>query len=133
MASIDSIAVKSEVTRQNILPVLHQIKHALELFSDSASPTFIDIRSLPFGEQEELDLLEILGKGEVFATLTALGESDVYETNYKGVWVTTHKNPDGLIATRSIEITDFPEILKTPTADMEESFKKIALYLDEKG
>jgi hydrogenase-1 operon protein HyaF len=66
---------------------------------------------------EETELLETLGQGEIRATLSALGDSEVIETGIAGVWLVTHRNEDGALVGRLIEICHIPEILKSQTED----------------
>ncbi len=126
MASIESIAVTTEIERKNVLPVLNEIKHALNDLLNNASSRIIDIRSLPFGVEEEKQLVDYLGKGEISIELDALGKSEIMETRFKGVWLITHKTPDGAVASRYIEIAHVPEIVKTPKADIEDSISLLS-------
>ena len=66
---------------------------------------------------EETQLLETLGQGEIQATLSALGNSEVIETGIAGVWLVTHHNEEGVLVGRFIEICHIPEILKSQTED----------------
>lgn len=114
----------------NVQPLLHEIKHALIQFSKIEQPSIIDLRSIPLAPGEEDRLLEVLGRGEVQATLNALGSSEVIETRYPGVWLVTHYNEEEAVIGRFIEITDMPEILKSQSQDITQSYQELCEFLE---
>lgn len=116
----------------NIVPLLHQIKHALSNLIDNNINEIIDLRSIPLAPGEEDKLLEILGQGEVIAKLDALGPSEIVETKYSGVWLVTHFNGDNEIVSRHIEITFMPQILSSQKEDVNISYNILVSTLDEK-
>ena len=101
----------------NLLPLLHEIRHALNRWLDDGTTHIIDLRSIPMMPLEETQLLETLGRGEIQATLTALGNSEILETGIAGVWLVTHHNDEDVQVGRFIEICHIPEILKSQTED----------------
>ena len=104
--------------RGNVTPLLNEIIHALDRLLNDDEPTVIDLASLPFapGELEELETA--LGRGELNAELDALGKSLIRETAYPGVWWVEHRNTEGELVGRYIEITRSPEILMSQDADI---------------
>jgi len=116
----------------NVMPLLHQIKHAMQNLLENNENEIIDLRSIPLAPGEEDRLLEILGEGEVNAKLNALGLSDVVETQYTGVWLVTHHNDDNEIISRHIEITYMPEILLSQKEDISQAYDRLAIDLEEK-
>lgn len=110
----------------NVLPLLHEVRHALARLLECGETSSIDLRSIPLAPGEEEKILQLLGKGEVHATLFALGESKIDETRYPGVWLITHHNDEGQIIGRFIEITTMPDILLSQQADLIDSYE----YLD---
>ena len=133
MERIESISIETEspstpaatgaagtpcsVPTGNLLPLLHEIQHALNSWLDDGSIHVIDLGSIPMAPDEETQLLETLGQGEIQATLSALGNSEVIETGIAGVWLVTHHNEEGVLVGRFIEICHIPEILKSQTED----------------
>jgi len=101
----------------NVMPLLHEIRHALAGFVDHGDTTVIDLRAIPMGPGEEDRLLELLGRGEVSIRLDSLGPSDIVETNIPGVWLVTHYNAADEIIGRFIEICACPAIVSTQGAD----------------
>ncbi len=79
-----NIQLGDELT-QNVKPLLHEIKHALDNLIETGRTTIIDLRSIPLAPGEEDKILDTLGRGEVLAQLNALGLSEVIETQYAGV------------------------------------------------
>ncbi|MES9904236.1 MAG: hydrogenase expression/formation C-terminal domain-containing protein [Sedimenticola sp.] len=110
----------------NALPILHEIQHALQRLLDSGETTVIDLRAIPFGPGDEERLLAILGVGEIEATLNALGETNVSETGYPGVWLLDHRNQDNERIALQVEITLIPEILCSRREDVCDSLERLA-------
>lgn len=127
-----NIQVSHELTC-NVMPLLHQIKHALANLITNNVNEIIDLRSIPLAPGEEDRILETLGQGEVYAKLNALGPSEILETMYTGVWLVTHFNDDNEIISRHIEITYMPEILLSQKEDLNTAYNKLVILLDEES
>lgn len=121
--------VLSFVATGNAVPLLHEIKHALARLIDGGETAIIDLGAIPFAPGDERQLDEALGDGEVHAVLNALGESHVRETAIPGVWRVDHLDEDGEIASRFIEVTTMPEILKTQREDAERGLETLSDHL----
>ena len=102
----------------NVKPILHEIRHALDKLLSTGESTIIDLRSIPLAPGEEDSIIETLGQGEVQARLDVLGPSEIYETQYAGVWLVTHYNDSDNIVSRFIEITELPDVLKSQREDV---------------
>jgi hydrogenase-1 operon protein HyaF len=111
----------------NTLPLLNEVSHALKRLVRTGESTIIDLRAIPFGPGDEARLINILGKGEVQATLDTLGKTTVTETRFSGVWLVDHYNSEDERIAFQIEIIDIPELLRAQVEDMYESLD----YLDE--
>ena len=109
----------------NVQPILHEVRHSLQRLLLTNESHVIDLRSIPLAPGEEEKLFEGLGYGEVYVTLNALGVSEVYETQYCGVWLVTHYNTDHNVIGRFIEITLIPEILKSQRDDVKLSLQQL--------
>jgi hydrogenase-1 operon protein HyaF len=101
----------------NADPILHEIQSLLNDLVESGKSASIDLRSLPLLPGGYEKLKEVLGQGEVSATLEVLGATHVRETAIHGVWWVTHYNSDETIIAEFIEVTYMPEILRTHPAD----------------
>lgn len=125
-----NIQISDELT-QNVKPLLHEIKHALDSLIKNGESSIIDLRSIPLAPGEEDRILNTLGKGEVQVQLNVLGASEIYETKYAGVWVITHYNDEETIISRFIEVTTVPNILCSQTEDIMTAYSSLTLDLDE--
>lgn len=125
MSELASIPVHVEGAgadeRGNALPILHEIRHALKRLAESGEATSIDLSSIPFGPGDEERLLGVLGRGEVQATLDALGPTRIWESAVPAVWVVDHHNADGERIAMHIEITRIPDILRTQPQDVSDA------------
>ena len=125
-----NIQIGDELT-QNVKPLLHEIKHALDNLIETGQTSIIDLRSIPLAPGEEDKILNTLGRGEVLAQLNALGLSEIIETQYAGVWLVTHYNDENNIISRFIEVTTIPEILCSQTEDIMAAYSSLTLDLGE--
>lgn len=107
----------------NVEPILHEIRHALKKLVDRGENSIIDLRSIPLAPGEEETIIRTLGKGEVDAKLNALGPSEIYESRFAGVWIVTHFNENDSIVSRFIEVTVFPDVLKSQHEDVVHSLQ----------
>jgi len=123
-----NIQIDDELT-WNVMPLLHEVKHALNNLIKNNKTSIIDLRCIPLAPGEEDKILNILGQGEVKAQLNALGPSEIIETLYTGIWIVTHYNDDNEIIGRFIEITTMPDILRSQTEDVIEACKRLASTL----
>lgn len=105
----------------NALPILHQIRHALLRLAEQGEPTRIDLAAMPFGPGDEERLMETLGRGEVEATVDALGPTRVWETRFPGVWILDYANVEGERIALQIEIDEVPQMLRAARADIHEA------------
>jgi len=117
----------------NVIPILNEVRHALQRLASTGDSTAIDLASIPFGPGERDQLLQTLGEGEIQATLHALGETLVRETAYPGAWVVTHMSPQGMELTTHIEVTRSPTLLSTPEQDVSDAAAALATYLREQS
>jgi len=113
----------------NVIPLLHEVKHALDKLLHNSETTIIDLRSIPLAPGEEDKILDTLGRGEVHVRLDALGPSEIVESRYSGVWIVTHHNIENEIIGRFIEITTMPEILFSQSEEIRASHYELANLL----
>ena len=125
MSALDAIAVQAEYETGNVGPLLHEIRHALARLVKGGEGTVIDMRSLPLAPGEEKRIEEALGEGELRADLDALGPTTIIESRFPGVWLITHKNADGAVVARIIEVSRIPDILMSQREDIEHGIDKL--------
>lgn len=118
MTSAGAFAMRPDVETGNVLPLLHEIRHALQRLTEGGEGTVIDLRSLPLAPGEEKRIEEALGEGEVSIEIDALGLSTIRETAYAGVWLVTHRNSADEIVARFIEIARIPALVPAQAQDI---------------
>lgn len=124
-------AADEGLSRGNVLPLLHEIRHALERLLRDGETTRIDLRAIPMGPGDEAALEDALGVGEVDAKLQALGPSTVRETAHSGVWFVTHFDEGGQIAARFVDIAYVPDILHSQPEDVALGLRTLTERLGE--
>jgi hydrogenase-1 operon protein HyaF len=97
------------------LAIVSEIERLLSDYQAFGRAGAIDLRWLPLLPGDLDRLKEILGSGEVTATIAALGASTVQETAIQCVWWVTHRGSEDVIGDW-IEITEVPSILRSDRA-----------------
>lgn len=120
-------------TRGNAIPLLHEVRHALDQLLATGEETVIDLGAIPMGPADEAELLDFLGAGEVDATIDACGRSSARETAFHGVWLVIHRNEHDRVLSRFIEIAFVPELLKSQREDVADSAAALAGKLAQAG
>lgn len=115
----------------NVRALINEIAAHLESFLADGRTALIDLKSLPFAPAEYEQLRLTLGRGEVSARLDAIGDSEIYETHYPGVWWVTHYNVEGDIVADLIEVAAVPEILQSQPEDMRAGLKRMRHMLSQ--
>lgn len=129
--ALNDIAVQTEAPRtQNLLPVMHEIRHALNELVAHGTHGMIDLHSLPMSPQELEDLDEFLGEGEIDLTLNVLGKTRIRESSYSGIWRIEHLDDSNQRIGYFIEIGMIPEILRSQCDDIKEGLQTMTTILD---
>jgi hydrogenase-1 operon protein HyaF len=110
--------------------VVAEIADRLQALAASGSESVIDLRSLPLTEADIAELEEWLGEGEVNARIDVIGETEVRETGYAGVWWIRHLGAGQQVAAEEIAITPVPEILRSQAEDVALAASQIRKQLE---
>lgn len=94
-----------------VAAILSEMVGLLEGLANGAGAAAIDLRSLPMSPQDRTALQQLLGQGEVQASVNAGGVSSIRETRISGVWWVEHRDDRGELIAELIEVTRVPEIL----------------------
>lgn len=129
----ESPACASYIPTQNVVPIMHEIRHAMGKLVESDVSTIIDLRAMPFAPGEEQELEVKLGQGEVRVEVSALGPSEIRETAFPGVWLVTHFNNENEILGKFIEVTYVPGILKSQTEDIRDGLARLEDILNDES
>jgi hydrogenase-1 operon protein HyaF len=92
----------------------------------SGETHLIDLKSLPLSEADINELADLLGVGEVKATISSIGSSSIRETAYSGIWWVTHYGDDDKVLSELIEVTLVPQILVTHIDEVRHSAQMMA-------
>jgi hydrogenase-1 operon protein HyaF len=113
------------------LPILHEIRHALERLLTTGEEMRIDLQSMPFGPGDLERLTTVLGQGEIQARIEALGPTLIQETAIPGVWLVDYRGLEDQRLSYQIEIATLPEILRPRPEDLAESLAALDSRLAE--
>lgn len=106
--------------------VMNELSDHLKRLADEGETNIVDLLSLPMTEADINELADMLGVGEVKATISSIGTSSIRETAYRGIWWVTHYGDDEKVVSELIEITQVPEILITHMDEIRHSAQSIA-------
>lgn len=124
MNSFDGIAIEvnpkesSHTIPNAAYPILSEIETMLWELAEHNRSNSIDLRRQPLSQTDSSRLREVLGRGEVSATVNCMGTTHIEETGIPGVWWVTHYNDSEDVVAEFIEITEVPEILKAHRKDI---------------
>jgi hydrogenase-1 operon protein HyaF len=124
-------SVPGSAATGNVIPLLHEVRHALQALLEQGAETVIDLRAIPLGPGEEERIAETLGRGEVQVSMSALGPSELIETRYPGVWMSLHRNQEGEVIGRYIEICLVPSLVRSQEADIRYGLQELDSRLQE--
>jgi hydrogenase-1 operon protein HyaF len=94
-----------------VAAILSELATLLERLVNGEVPGAIDLRSLPMSPLDRAELQQVLGEGEVQATVNAQGLSKMRETRVPGVWWIEHFDQQGELIAELIEVSRVPQIL----------------------
>jgi len=106
--------------------VFAEIAQGLEALASSGVTSVIDLRSLPLTDADLAELADLLGQGEVQASIEVIGTTEVRETAYAGVWWLRHLGAQRRVAAEEIAIAPIPEILQAQHDDIRDAARRIS-------
>lgn len=112
-----------------LFPLFHEMSHALTRLLSHQEEHAIDLHRLPLSRGDKQHLLTFLGKGEVKAELSALGQSMIWETSFPGIWIVEHYDAQDLLLSQTLEITWIPTLLKSQPEDVQVGLDRLQHYL----
>ena len=101
-----------------VAAILSELVTLLERLVKGESPGAIDLRSLPMSPLDRAELQQVLGDGEVQATVSAQGLSKMRETRVSGVWWIEHFDQQGELIAELIEVSRVPQILSSASDEI---------------
>lgn len=113
------------------LPLLHELAAMLETLLATGEENSIDLRRAPLDPTDRARLAEILGQGELSASLDCLGSTRIQETAITGVWWITHCDAQDRVVGEFIEVTSCPEILRSSQQEVRSGLSRLRTRLSE--
>ena len=114
--------------------VLRDVEAMLEALVSCGETGSVDLKRSPLDREELARLREVLGRGEVAATLECLGETRVAETAVRGVWWISHHDENGGTVGEFLEVTACPELLVTDPRDLQLGLERLnKIVADQPG
>ena len=98
--------------------VMAEVAEALGKLVAHRESSTIDLRSLPLTDADLEELDQLLGRGEVEATIQVIGKTEVHETRFAGVWWLKHRGAEDRVALEQIVVTLVPDILCAQKEDV---------------
>ncbi len=99
------------------LAVLGEIAHRA-LRREPGGRDSVTLRGLPLSPNDFRWLRSVLGEGEVRIVINALGETEILETGFSGVWWIRDRDPDGAVRAEHVEIASVPLLASAHEDDM---------------
>lgn len=133
MANINPIELPVEVAEPGTgmaRAVLSELVEHLQLLAEQGLQHVIDLTSLPMNSTDKRELEDLLGRGEVSVILSTIGDSQIFETRYSGIWWIKHYTVDQQLISELIEITQIPEIIKSHSDDIQQAADEIKKIID---
>lgn len=106
--------------------LMNELSSHLRRLAQTGENHVIDLLSLPMNEADINELADLLGIGEVNATISGIGSSKINETAFRGIWWVTHYGDDEQVVAELIEVTQIPEILITHIDEIRNSAQSLA-------
>jgi hydrogenase-1 operon protein HyaF len=107
------------------IAVLGELQNLLGELAASGKGGSIDVRSLPLAPGDYALLKDFLGEGEVYATIDALGVTEVRETAIAGIWWVIHRNKHEEVLADCIEVCEVPDIMKSQSEDIQQAIETL--------
>ena len=132
MSKLSEIAVSVEQRAPaQVLAVLNEIDTHLQALAEQGIESAIDLRSLPFFPGDYELLKDLLGEGELKATLNSLGPTYIHETRVPGVWRVVHYNDAEEKIAEFIEVTRLPQLLQTDPESLQHAPTALARLIGQ--
>ncbi len=121
----------AEPTTGMLKAVLSELIEQLQALHESGQQHVIDLNSLPMSDSDKRELENRLAKGEVSIVLSTLGNSQIFETAFSGIWWVKHYDPDEKLIAEFIEVTYIPEIIKSHPDDIKQAVFALKKIIDD--
>jgi len=119
------VAVEAPESPEMVRSILAEIGSRLERYLENGTRGEIDLQGLPLSAVDRKQLEHSLGEGEVTMTLDVMGQSEIRETAFPGVWWVTHRDGEERVVAQLIEIAEIPRIIVPDRLEMEQAVVRL--------
>lgn len=105
--------------------VMHELRDRLLALAERAECHTVDLAGLPLTEADRDELQQLLGRGEVDISLSALGNSEIFETAFSGIWWIKHYTDNQVLISELIEVAPVPSIVRSQAEDIQASVSRL--------
>lgn len=118
----------------NIRAILYELHGALQrLLADGTTYT-IFLGSTGLSEEEQVELLETLGRGKITINYTETDQPvEWFESSFYGIWIGTYRNAREDAIAYTIEVTKYPEVVGSQPEDMVGSAEELLTWAEAAG
>lgn len=111
--------------------ILAEIQQAMIALASEDKTHMIYLGSTGLTEEQQVEVLETLGKGDVTISFTeTIQPVEWYETNFRGVWVGTYKNQRDEASLYTIEVTHYPNVAGSYNEDIIASAEELKEWVE---
>ena len=127
MNSLSNINIKVVETAEasNARALLRELENHLQHLIETGETARIDLGALPLNSAGYELLEQVLGHGEVIASVDSLGVSEISDTTIPGIWRIEYYNSEEVLMAEFIEVTRCPELLQTPLGEIRDGLSKL--------
>ncbi len=119
------IAVVETAEANNARALLRELEDHLRRLIETGEIARIDLGSLPLNSADYELLEQVLGHGEVIASVDSMGVSEISDTAIPGIWRIEYYNSEEVLVAEFIEVTRCPELLLTPLEEMKDGLSRL--------
>ncbi|WP_019627267.1 hydrogenase expression/formation C-terminal domain-containing protein [Thioalkalivibrio sp. ALJT] len=113
-----------------VMALLQEIATHLNDVANGGERQVVELGNLPLSDADIVLLEQKLGRGEVHATVSAAGPSEIYETTFPGLWWVKYFNDAESLVSQQLEIGPAPMILEAHRVDIEDSAQRFPALFD---
>ncbi len=127
MNSLSNIGISVVETTEaaNAHALLRELESHLQRLIETGETARIDLGGLPLNPADYELLEQVLGHGEVIASVDSMGVSEISDTAIPGIWRIEYYNSEEVLVAEFIEVTRCPELLLTPLEEIKDGLSQL--------
>lgn len=118
----------------NVRAVLNELRQALKQLRESGATYSIYIEKTGLAEEEQVEVLETLGRGHITITFNETDQPvEWYESQFSGIWIGTYKNGRDDSILHTVEVARYPEVVGAFDEDIMTAEEDLTTWIDAAG